>query len=157
MPPRTMIGFWPVLPVGATTGSMVLPGVCYHQRPDAPCLGYLPEICLCLRAMQNWSHPSPGHPGDSWPWGHGHRTAAPTLASCRTQESELYTARVLSQPGGYKLGRPDPTDCSSMDEGGCPPPHLLLTTGRRQGSGVKRAGELALDVGVALRAWVWES
>lgn len=60
-------GVWPVLLPGAIFESVVLQhqgSVPHKGQADVPDLGFCPETCWCLRAIQNWPHPHLGIMGE---------------------------------------------------------------------------------------------
>jgi hypothetical protein len=68
MPPGTVVESWSVLPLEAMSGSMALQqqgSVITKDHTDVPGLDCNPGTCWCLRAVQNWLHPSFGHPEKS--------------------------------------------------------------------------------------------
>ena len=130
-----------MLPRRAMSGSMPLWSV--TTKGPVTCLQ---GTCQCLKDVQNWSHPSPGHHGRTGPGNMRARELTPPLVSCSTWESGPHRSRVVGGPTLKIRARESwPYHSSVMwyrwERATPPPPHVAS---RRPCPGVIRAGELAL-------------
>lgn len=138
----TMVGSWPILPLCIISESAAK-GL-FSPKARQTCLLWVTTLgaCLCLRGMQNWPHPLPGHSGGADPGGMIAIELSHPLTSYSTWETRPHTVELtleagmqVIQPQEHECGRAGPATClpcGDMGKGVIPHLSPLTTYGRQE-------------------------